>query len=224
MASDAEIGERVLDVLVQMWAPQEERLRKLGMIAAAARQFEAWWKFEIATAWEQHHVHAPSEWEDVWCWLEYHDRADVLIARPEAGTENVNLAGVLIPLELKTTGTWWRQPTKALAGLQADLADLSSDCRASTPFAAVGMLVTHVEWDGIHSAPHMEDFESLVRMAIQLGDGLALVRNTLLHAGRVGTGGAGERAGNGAAMARQLIWTRPAVSSRIKRRSETRRA
>jgi len=130
---------------------------------------------------------------------------------------------VLIPLELKTTGTWWGKGnhTKALGGLADDLADLIDETngRKASPFGAVAILITHVEWDAKPGpsptpvGPPIGDFHALVEQARKTGAGLkdqgvALVRDTLIHAGRVGTGSPRSFAGNGTAMARQLVWTR----------------
>ena len=129
------------------------RRRTLARLAQHNRQFEPWWKCELAAhLWD----HVDRFGPDTHVWLEALDRADVTIATGVESQRGLRIAPdctVCIPVELKTTGTWWGSTPSAIAKafdergqkrLSADMHDLRDQRRASRPFAAVGLLVTHV--------------------------------------------------------------------------------
>jgi hypothetical protein len=201
-----EIGSELLRLLREMWT--SERRRTLATIASFERQFETWWKFEIGVAWEQQRTRASKDWDDVWPWLEAHERCDVVIGRPG---ENWHLddSGVVIPLELKTTGTWWRQTNKALAALGSDLFECASARRAD-PFAAVGILITHVEWDQPPTSMTRPPLNQFIERALDLGREAELGAPKIaqhLELGRVGSEHRQAVSGAGTATACQLVWT-----------------
>lgn len=147
--------------LTRMWK-NTERVRTLARIVEHERQFEAWWKFELATSlWDLADDH------ELGVFVECFARADVSLGRFSGKT--IDLARTpRVPIELKTTGTFWSGGTKkALRGgeksLHADLDALASGARNAHPFGVVALLVTH--------AGKMNDrFPDLVHGARQLGD------------------------------------------------------
>ncbi|MEO5727972.1 MAG: hypothetical protein ABI134_26300 [Byssovorax sp.] len=91
--------------------------------------------------------------------IESYDRADVTIATPVVveGVMRPNENGpVCVPIELKTTGTWWGSSPGAIAKalqepgkkrLADDLAALAQRRRSVVPFGVVALLITDVEGD-----------------------------------------------------------------------------
>jgi hypothetical protein len=186
---------------------------------------KTWWKYEIGVAWEQHRAGADPEWEDVLPWLEVHERCDVVIARPRkdiADREILDTSDLLIPLELKTTGTWWWGIDKALAPLRKDMDECvkahhkrpAEGGRKANPFAAVALLITHVRWDD-PGALKLASLDDMVRKAHQHGQEacLELVHEVPISLGRVGTGRGRSHSGDGEASAYQLVWAKRTVTS-----------
>jgi len=180
-----------------MWT--QDRLQTLGRIAVQGRQFENWWKFELATAlWE----FATARGAKVF--IEAHGRADIVVCSYRQGRGGVELdpAGALcVPIELKTTGTWWGNVRKALEEtgadrLATDFDDLAKGARTVAPFGLVGLLLT----DATHGPKALERF---VSHAIALGEsfGLKLVSQDVLQVPRLYT--------NCQPLARQLFWANP---------------
>lgn len=93
----------LLAELQSLWTPA--RLSTLSRIAVHFRQFEEWWKWELAThLWEL----AGRVGADVF--VESNGRADITVATPRevGGATEIDPTGPLcVPIELKTTGTWW---------------------------------------------------------------------------------------------------------------------
>jgi hypothetical protein len=87
-----------------MWK-QPERLRTLARIAFHQRQFETWWKFELAT-----HLWDLAAQLDAAVFVECLGRADVVLAcvKEGSGVTQIDMCrSPRIPIELKTLGTWW---------------------------------------------------------------------------------------------------------------------
>jgi len=131
------------DVFEGMWTT--ERLETLARIAVQGRQFENWWKFELATSlWEL----ASSNNAKVF--IEAHGRADIVVgswADGPFGAELNPTGGLCVPIELKSSGTWWSNTKKAFEEpgqdrLAVDLCDLAKGARTNSPFALVGLLLT----------------------------------------------------------------------------------
>lgn len=128
-----------------LWA-DKNRARILGRLARHERAIERWWQCELAAhLWD----HAEHFGDDVYVWLEAHDRADLTLASGTEAGGTVTFGGqVIIPIELKMVGTFWTGgPAKAFEdpskkGLQRDLVEADGR-RACNPFAAVALLVTH---------------------------------------------------------------------------------
>lgn len=138
------------DAISSMWGADVARSRTLARLIRHERQVEGWWKCELAAhLWD----HAERFGEDVYVWLESFDRADVALAQGELrGGRLVPIPsppGILIPIELKTVGTFWQGgPDKAYRDkskkcLEKDMADAAAGRRVASPFAAVALLVTH---------------------------------------------------------------------------------
>ena len=126
------------------------RLTTLSRIAVHCRQFEAWWKWELAT-----HL-----WNLAGCarldvFIEDNKRADITLATPYQvdGVTRIDPRGaVCVPIELKTIGTFWgsspSQIKKALGepGKKRLADDLSCLARATDrparPFGVVALLLT----------------------------------------------------------------------------------
>jgi hypothetical protein len=137
----------VISGLNSFWT--SNRLNTLGRIAIHKRQFEAWWKWELATfLWEI------AEKLDLDVFVESNKRADITLATPikVKGGTYIAPKGICIPIELKTTGTWWGKTpsliTKALdektkKRLSHDLEFLAQSKRRADPFGLVVLLVTH---------------------------------------------------------------------------------
>ena len=127
---------------------KDERRRKtLARIIVHERQFENWWKFEVATQlWKL------AEQLGVLVWIEADRRADILLAhaRPQPPQRFDPSRAPRVPIELKTVGTFWKNAAKAFAEskkkrLAQDMDDALSRriSGRADPFAAVGLLVTH---------------------------------------------------------------------------------
>lgn len=145
---------RLSDALTSLWTGPDAaaRRRTLARLAQHQRQLESWWKCELAAhLWD----HVAGFGPDIDVFIESHDRADLTIATAATSPKGVSVApegAVCIPIELKTTGTWWGSSPSAVAKalsetgkkrLTADMAD-ARNRRRSRPFAAVGLLVTHI--------------------------------------------------------------------------------
>ena len=148
--SPAEIENLVKTALLEMWAGEpsaaaKARLLTLARTAAQKRQFENWWKFEVAAAlWPVA--------EKIGCdvCVEAPFRTDVALV-PESG-ESSGRSGIQVLIELKTMGTFWKAENinKAFAepGKKRLLDDLRACASASgvqtpRPFGLVGLLLTH---------------------------------------------------------------------------------
>lgn len=160
------------DALRAMWPLGATRSQTLARLVHHPRQIEAWWKCELAAhLWE----HVARIDEDAYVWMESHGRADLTIAR---GTRNkrgalapvTSGASVVIPMELKTLGTFWGKANVEKAyrehgkkRLEHDMLDAARGRRIARPFAAVGLLVTHAgaQTDAVN--------ELYVRRARELG-------------------------------------------------------
>ncbi|MBK9002205.1 MAG: hypothetical protein IPM35_41325 [Myxococcales bacterium] len=167
-------GRRLAKEFEGLWAndrKNKQRLRTLGRIAVHERQFENWWKFELAT-----HLWTLAENLGVYVWVEKDARADILLAPANEGTAATShakpdLDGWLrVPIELKTVGTFWNNPKRAFEdGTKKSLrADMEAAVqRAAKPFAAVGLLITHV---GTADDPLMKKFvDAAEDLAIRTG-------------------------------------------------------
>lgn len=153
-----------------MWSADAPRSRTLARLVRHERQIEGWWKCEVAAhLWD----HAGRFGDDVYVWLESFDRADVALAQGEFHGGRLvptsNPTGIVIPIELKTVGTFWKGgPEKAYRDnskkcLEKDMADAAAGRRLASPFAAVGLLVTHADCEADAL------FELFVGRARQLG-------------------------------------------------------
>lgn len=141
------------DALRSLWISDDatSRRRTLARLAQHKRQFESWWKCELAAhLWDYCDGFGPN----TYVWLESMDRADITIATGVASPRGLLIAPecrVGIPLELKTSGTWWGATNSAIAKalkngkkrLAADLRDLRDSRRFIKPFGVVGLLLTH---------------------------------------------------------------------------------
>ena len=99
----SELCEKLLRAFQVFWT--QERLATLSRIAVHGRQFEAWWKWELATF-----LSELAENTGTAVFVESHARADIVLANEKfiRGASQVDDQGfVCIPIELKTTGTWW---------------------------------------------------------------------------------------------------------------------
>jgi len=172
-------------------------------------------KFEIAISWEERRAKAHARWDDMWPWLEVNERSDIVIARPQKDTAIVDMQGPVVPLELKTTGTWWNDVSKALGPLLRDMRECAAatrepnqpGCRTASPFAAVAILITHVDWDNPGTIRARASLDEMCRAACAHGEavGLELASTTRIKDVRVGTGSGLEHSGNGGASACQLV-------------------
>jgi len=152
MTDPPNLLQPLLDSFRGVWTP--ERLATLSRISLHRRQFEGWWKFELATfLWEFAAAHG------AYVFIESHNRADITVATSMVikGALYPNASGpVCIPIELKTIGTWWGSCpsaiSKALQGagkkpLAKDLSALAGRRRSFTPFGLVALLITDAEGD-----------------------------------------------------------------------------
>jgi hypothetical protein len=148
----SELQGKLLHAFEALWTP--ERLATLSKVAAHARQFEAWWKWELATfLWEL------AEDTGITVFVESHARSDILLANEKVvrGVVQVDHQGATcIPIELKTTGTWWGVTDAAISKalgesdkkrLDEDLRSLAGRARRAVPFGVVALLVTDVTGD-----------------------------------------------------------------------------
>ena len=147
--------ETILRVALRsLWTTVEAgaRRRTLARLLQHRRQFEPWWKAELAAhLWDHIGLLGPNT--DVW--LEAHDRSDITIAESAVGAKEPCISGdgLCIPVELKMAGTWCgaspSEIDKALGDsskkcLAQDMRDLRDGRRRASPFGLVGLLVTHV--------------------------------------------------------------------------------
>lgn len=143
----ASLERRLSQSLQDMWKDRK-RSKTLARIAFQRRQFENWWKFEVAThLWEL----AAEEGVDVF--IESLKRADVVLARQKMSGGRVSPDtdhSLCVPIELKTVGTWWGAANiKKAYGetgkkrLAADMDTASRGERPAKPFAIVALLLTH---------------------------------------------------------------------------------
>jgi hypothetical protein len=134
-----------------MWGLDVARGKTLARLTQHQRQCEAWWKCEVAThLWDFSNQFGP----DTYVWLEACDRADIVLATGayRAGKlERVTSGAVCIPIELKMVGTFWGRHNikkayseRGKKRLEQDMRDARLRRRSARPFAAVGLLVTHV--------------------------------------------------------------------------------
>jgi hypothetical protein len=148
-------GQTLVDPLSSLWTTDEaaHRRRTLARLAQHGRQLEAWWKCELgAHLWD----HADRFGPNTYVWFEAVDRADISIATGIEAKKTLEVdpdGPVCIPIELKTSGTWWGASRRAIAKaldqggkkcLAEDMRQLRERGRPSKPFGAVGLLVTHV--------------------------------------------------------------------------------
>ena len=158
-----------------MWTV--EKRETLARIAVHERQFENWWKFELATSlWE---MATPINAKVL---VETYQRADIAIAYTKKTTCNDCApdpsSNLCVPIELKTTGTWWPTPGKALEEnnqnrLRTDLENISGGGLIAKPCGIVGLLLTDSKGDQIA----IEKFSSHAK---KLGDsfGLELIESS----------------------------------------------
>lgn len=101
--------KRLADQFRSLWESAERR-RTFGRIITHERQFEGWWKFELAT-----HLWELAEELGAHVWVEQDARADIVLAgaKDDAATR-IDLSGTpRVPIELKTVGTFWTSADKA---------------------------------------------------------------------------------------------------------------
>jgi hypothetical protein len=174
-----DLSERLASSLREMWSVAH-RQQTLARIAAHQRQFENWWKFEMAT-------HLWDFDEDLAAFVEGENRADIVLAR----TKQVSGAWVLdkgnsphVPIELKTVGTWWGQRRSAIGKALAEPGKkrLDADMKAATqarlradPFSVVALLITHETRLG---GQVLKDYED---EALRLGSANSLPEPTILQ-------------------------------------------
>lgn len=180
------LSEKVLTKAFQeMWSTNEPcphtvaRSTTLARLVRHARQLEKWWQCELAAhLWD----YVGQIDEEGLVWIEAHARADIALARGRPnrnGVLTIVTQGphVVIPIELKTVGTFWGSSNieKAYreAGkkrLEHDMRDARDGVRAANPFSVVGLLITHMgaRDDGI--------FDLYRRRARELGGQHGLVR------------------------------------------------
>lgn len=138
--------------LREIWTPG--RLATLSRISLHRRQFEGWWKFELATyLWDF------ASTCNAKVFVEAYDRADIVLATPRLVKfeTQVNVDGpICVPVALKTLGTWWGRCDSAISKameepgkrrLVVDFQELAKRRRTCLPFGAVALLVTDAEGD-----------------------------------------------------------------------------
>jgi len=154
----------------KLWDPID-RKKTLSKIAYHERQFENWWKFELASQlWE---MDKPS---NVKIFIEQHDRADIMLAASKKVGSNWlpdYQSDFIVPIELKTVGTWWGSPKKALSEygkktLASDMNDIAIRRRSSNPCALAGLMITEV-------GAVTGKLDNFYNYAIQLGEDFGLV-------------------------------------------------
>lgn len=123
-----------------LWGKPGKR-RMLARIATHERQFEAWWKFELAS-----HLWALYDTTSLSTFVEAFDRADVVLGI-EHDNRLVRSAPTCVPIELKTVGTFWG-PTANKAFSETGKKRLERemeqiDERGGKPFAMLALLITH---------------------------------------------------------------------------------
>lgn len=180
-----------------MWK-DPARCKTLARIAFQRRQFENWWKFEVAT-----HLWELAAQEKVDVFMESLQRADVVLARQKIASGRVSPDtghSLCVPIELKTVGTWWGAANINKAYGETGKKCLAEDMdtarrgeRPAKPFAAVALLITHEQALG------PDIFRAYIHAARTLGTtyGLTEVMNQRL---------ALPPQSEGTADARQLLW------------------
>jgi hypothetical protein len=122
----------------------ERRRRTVARAAVHERQFEGWWKIELAA-----HLWETAAELDCYVFVEAHDRADLVLGEKGASTRAIVPHGkVCVPIELKTSGTFWNDPRKAFCEpgkkrLWDDMNDAREMRRTAEPFPVVALLLTH---------------------------------------------------------------------------------
>jgi hypothetical protein len=131
------LAGKLAEVLSHMWR-EGDRAAVLSRIVFHERQFEAWWKFELATyLWDFVERTQPG----LTVFIESFDRADVALGHATERGLFDYASSPRIPIELKTIGTFWQNPGKAFqeAGkkrLEQDMKDLAEGLRNVDPFGA----------------------------------------------------------------------------------------
>lgn len=197
----AKIEHLLKRTLTGMWT--EERVLTLARTVAQERQFENWWKFEVAAAlWPL----AKQLGCDVW--VEGPKRTDVsLIPLPDASPTADSLR---VLIELKTMGTFWGAGNinKAFEEsrkkrLLDDLRTCAENSHEANPFGVVGLILTHQP--GIEaSAQDSRVFDKFWNAALALPSkhGLANLQRFFENEIQLPTPGLGYKAG----IARQVFW------------------
>ena len=197
----AEIENLVKTALLEMWTG--ERPLTLSRTVAQERQFENWWKFEVAAA-----LWPVAEKLGCDVWVETPARTDVsLMPAPGSSTTEGSMR---VLFELKTMGTFWQveninkafgEPGKKR--LLDDLRECARDTRAARPFGVVGLLLTH-QPGGVASDPHAFDQFLTAALALPGKHGLASLDLLCESEIPLPRPGLGLEAG----MARQVFWIR----------------
>jgi hypothetical protein len=197
---DAAKIERLLKkTLAEMWTGQ--RLLTLARTVAQDRQFENWWKFEVAAAlWPV----AKQLGCDVW--VEAPGRTDVSLMLAPGTPPTGDSPRVLI--ELKTMGTFWgagsinkafEEPGKKR--LVEDLRACATNSRGARPFGVVGLLLTHQPWTAA-SDPRVFDRFWDAALSLPKKYGLANLHRFFDSEIQLPEPGLGYKAG----IARQVFW------------------
>jgi len=185
---------RVAREFRSLW-DEPKRRRTLARIVAHERQFENWWKFELAT-----HLWELASELGAHVWVEMDDRSDIVLARSkDAAATAIDLSlSPRVPIELKTVGTFWTSAEKAYTepGKKRLVHDMDAALvRACDPFAVVALLVTHA---GKTHDPAMTPFLELARRLAAQRHMLAIVDEAIdLEESSPGRSGC----------AHQLAWT-----------------
>lgn len=92
---------------------EPHRLKTLGRIVVHERQFENWWKFELAS-----HPWELAEELGIYVWLEADGRADIVLAHARDDQEMaIDLSRApRVPIELMTVGTFLDQRCEGIRG------------------------------------------------------------------------------------------------------------
>ena len=143
-------AEKITNVCKEAFrAPWRDPQRRLILARAIVhrRQFENWWKVELAT----HMWELADKYVDCYVFMESHDRADVTLgcAKQDAGPVRLDpTRAPCVPMELKSIATWWKSPLGGLCDsskkcLEADMDDAWNGRRSSNPISVVALMITH---------------------------------------------------------------------------------